>query len=58
MPVPTTDVLDGFNWCKFTVVDIDVMSDSHKRLVNICYWEYFEAMLLHICFVQLSNLFV
>ena len=58
MPVPAANVLYCFDWGKFTVVNIDVVSDSNEWLVNICDWEYFETMFFNVSFVQLSNLFV
>ena len=58
MSIPAANVLDSFDRSKFTVVNIDIVSDSNKRLMDISNWKDFVSMLLNVCLVQLSNLFV
>ena len=34
--IPLADVLDGLDWCKRTVVNVDVVRYSGKRFMNTC----------------------
>lgn len=58
MSVPAANVLNGFDWSKFTVVNIDVMSNSNKWLVDVSNWDRFYTILLDTCFIQFSYLFI
>ena len=58
MSVPAANVLNGFDWSKFTVVNVDIMSNSNKWLVDVGDWEAFHTMLLDVCIIQLSYLFI
>ncbi len=58
MSVPAANVLNGFDWSKFTVVNVDVMSNSNKWLVDVGNWEAFHTMLLDVCIIQLPYLFI
>lgn len=36
--IPSADVLDGLDGGELAVVDVDIVSDSHKGLVDVDYW--------------------
>lgn len=58
MPVPPADVLDGLDGGELAVVDVDVMGDAHKWLVDVGDGEHLDARCLQTCLIYLADLLV
>lgn len=58
VPVPPANVLDGLDCGELAVVDIDIMGDTHKWLVDVGDGEHLDARCLQTCLIYLANLLV
>lgn len=58
MPVPPANVLDCLDGGELAVVDIDVMGDTHKWLVDVGDGEHLDTRCLQTCLVYLTDLLV
>lgn len=57
MAIPSANIFDSFDWSKLVVINIDVMSDTNKRLVDISDWIQSLTFLL-CCFICLTDLVI
>ena len=58
MPIPSVNVLDGLDGNEFAVVNVDIVSNTDKRFIDISNGIYFYSSSLQTLFIEFSYLLI
>lgn len=58
MSVPSTDIFDGFDGGEFAIVDVDVVSNTHKWFMDISNREHFYSGITKTGLIDLTNFLI